>query len=163
MKAGDKSNLAKPSNSRFRQGYYQVKNPHKYIGDETQIIYRSSWEKKFFEFLDNNQYILAWSSETISIPYMKPCMINGNISYKKANYYPDVYVEFIDEHGNEKKQIIEIKPKKQTKKSRSKNPLAKLQENFVYEINMAKWAAAEQWCKANGIEFKIATEKSIFR
>lgn len=159
----EKSNLAKPIKGRFRQGYYTVKNLHKYLGDASEIIYRSSWEQKFFKFLDENPYIIAWSSETIAIPYMKPYMKNGIITYKPATYYPDIYVEFVDQNGNERKQIIEIKPKKQTKKSRSKNTLTKLQENFVYEINMAKWTAAERWCKHNGIEFKIATENSIFR
>ncbi|MFM2010951.1 MAG: hypothetical protein RLZZ479_1342, partial [Bacteroidota bacterium] len=35
----------KPSKkSTYRQGYYVLNNPDKYIGDPTKIIYRSSWE-----------------------------------------------------------------------------------------------------------------------
>jgi hypothetical protein len=30
-------------------------------------------------------------------------------------------------------------------------------------VNMAKWAAADNWCKANGIKFRVVTEYDIFK
>lgn len=150
-------------NSRFRQGLFVSANPHKYLGDASNIVYRSSWELRVFKFLDTNQYILGWVSEPFGIPYMKPVILNGKQIFKKATYYPDVYVEFVDENGNERHQMVEIKPQKQTRKSRSKKTLVKLQENQIFAVNQAKWTAAMQWCNAHGIEFIIATEKSIFR
>lgn len=152
-----------PQKGRWKQDYFIPKNPHKYLGDADKIVYRSSWELKVFKFLDENQYILAWESEPFGIPYMKPTIINGKQTFKKANYFPDVYVEFVDDKGNERRQMVEIKPQKQTRKSRAKKTIVKLQENHTLAINQAKWTAAKQWCDANGIEFVIATEKSIFR
>ena len=151
------------NSSPWRKGKYTPTNPHKYLGDIDNIIYRSSWEKRVFQFLDSNKYIMAWASEPFPIPYMKPCMTNGKMTTKKANYYPDIYVEFIDESGIEKRQLIEIKPEKQTKSSRTRNAVKRLNENYVYAVNSAKWAAAKAWCDAHNIEFVIATEKSIFR
>lgn len=150
-------------NGPHRQNYFHPKNLFKYMGDTDNIIYRSSWEKKVFIFLDENPNILGWASEPFPIPYMKPIMINGKASMKKANYFPDIYVEFIDATGTEKRQLIEIKPDKQTRPSTSRKPTVKLQENYVHAVNTAKWNAAQLWCQHNGIEFVIATEKSIFR
>ena len=134
------------------------------MGDvDKDIVFRSSWEKRVFIFLDENPHILGWASEPFPIPYMKPVMINGKPSMRKANYFPDIYVEFIDANGKERKQLIEIKPEKQTKPSKSRKPTVKLQENYAYEVNTAKWRAAQLWCDHNGVEFVIATEKSIFR
>jgi len=147
----------------WRKGKFIPKNPHKYLGDINKITYRSSWEKRVFRELDDNEFILAWSSEPFGIPYMKPVMVNGVPTVKKALYYPDIYVEYIDADGKERHQMIEIKPSKQTKPSRAKKLNVKLQENYVYAVNTAKWSAAKQWCDAHGIEFIIATEKSLFR
>jgi hypothetical protein len=30
-------------------------------------------------------------------------------------------------------------------------------------MNMAKWAAADSWAKANGIRFRVVTEYDIFK
>jgi hypothetical protein len=116
---------------KYRQGIFEVTNPHKYIGDFSNVIYRSSWEKRAFEFLDKNEYILGWASEPFPIAYMKPVMRNGVLIMKKSRYFPDLYVEFIDANGKERRQLIEIKPLKQTKPSKSRKPTVKLQENYV--------------------------------
>ena len=151
------------STSPYRTGLFTPKNPHKYIGDIDKITFRSSWEKRVFTFLDDNPYILGWASEPFPIPYMKPVFINGRPAFKRANYYPDIYVEFIDKDGMECRQLIEIKPEKQTKLSKSRKPVVRLEENYIFQVNQAKWMAAEAWAKANGVEFMVATEKSIFR
>jgi len=148
----------------WAQNFYAVKNKEKYIGpDINNVVFRSSWEKRFFEFLDNNIYVVAWASEPEPIQYMKP-VPDGDlgVKFKKAKYYPDIYVEYIS-NGVLKKELIEIKPLKQTKPSRSRNPVTKLQENYVLAVNTAKWEAARKWCAAKGIEFKILTEKSLFK
>lgn len=149
----------------WRQNFYEVKNPHKYIGpDLDNVVFRSSWEKHMFEFFDGNPNVLAWASEPYFIEYMKPVNDgHGNVKMKKAKYYPDLYVEYVDADGKLHKELIEIKPEKQTKPSRSRSPTTKLMENYTFAVNTAKWAAAEAWCKERDIEFKKYTEKSIFR
>lgn len=143
----------------FKTGFYKPTNPHKYLGDIDDIEYRSSWELFAFQFLDNNINVIAWASEEIEIPYLKP-LTNGD--FKKANYYPDLYVEFVNSKGEIVKELIEVKPKKQTKASRSKDPKVKLYENYVTAVNMAKWQAAKSWCDAHGISFKVYTEDSLY-
>lgn len=149
----------------WHKNKYVVQNREKYIGpDIDNVIYRSSWEKRFFEFLDNNTYVLAWASEPEPIPYMKPVPNEkGGIRLKPSKYYPDIYVEYVTEDRQFKKEMIEIKPMKQTKPSRSRKPIVKMQENYVLAVNTAKWEAAKKWCDDKGIEFKILTEKSIFK
>lgn len=143
----------------FRTGKFKPKNTHKYLGDIDNIEYRSSWELNVFEMLDGNINVLAWASEEIKIPYLKP-LSNGD--YRLATYYPDVYVEYVNKNGEIIKELMEIKPKKQTKPSRSKNPKVKLTEEYNRAVNMAKWDAAKKWCDSNGITFRIYTEESVY-
>lgn len=142
-----------------KSGEFVPRHPEKYIGSSPVIIYRSSWEQRALEFFDNNPNVVRWSYEDIQIPYLKP-LPNGNL--KKANYIPDAYVEYYNRSGELKKELLEIKPKKQTRRSRTRNVNRKMYENYVYAVNMAKWSAAERWCKIKGIEFRIITEVSIF-
>lgn len=142
-----------------RSGPYMPKNMDKYIGHEVPLTYRSSWELTAFRFFDNNPNVKFWSSESIQIPYMKP-LPNGNM--RPAIYYPDIYVEFVTKTGEYKKELLEIKPKKYTKRSRSKNVQTKLNENYALAVNQAKWEAAKRWCATRGVEFKVLTEQSLF-
>jgi hypothetical protein len=142
-----------------RTGDFYPTRREKYIGKSERITYRSSWEKNALEFFDNNVNVLRWSYEDIIIPYLKP-MQNGNL--KAARYIPDAYVEYRDTSGNIRKELLEIKPKKQTMRSKSRNVNAQMYENYVYAVNMAKWSAAEQWCLSRGIKFRVITEVSIF-
>lgn len=135
-----------------------LKNPKKYIGDLSKLLFKSSWEENMFNFCDNNINITKWGYEIFEIPYMKP-MDNF---FKPAKYYPDLYIEYYDKDKNFIKELLEIKPLKQTKPSRSKRPLVKLMENQTYRVNTAKWEAANKWCKDRGIKFSIITEKSVF-
>lgn len=134
-------------------------HPEKYIGDPDNIIIRSQWELRAFQFCDNNPNVVKWGSEEIAIPYMKP--FPGG--YKPANYYPDLYVEYIDREGNYKRELIEVKPEKFTRASRARKTETKAFENMQYIVNMAKFTAANHWCEKNGIKFTVMTEKSIFR
>ena len=49
------------------KGKYTPKNPIKYKGDPTNIIYRSSWELKFMKWCDLREDVIEWQSEEFSI------------------------------------------------------------------------------------------------
>lgn len=147
-------------NGPYKQGKFTPVHPEKYLGDVTNIVFMSSYELQSFEFLDSNPNVLHWASEEIEIPYMK---IQPDKTFRPAKYYPDLYVEYQDRNGRIQKEVIEIKPLKQTKRSRSRNPATKLQEDYNYAVNILKWDAAKAWCAQRGIKFSISTEKSIFR
>ena len=51
-------------------GKYKPKNPKKYKGDFTNIVYRSMWEKYCFKWCDENSEVKSWSSEETVIPYL---------------------------------------------------------------------------------------------
>ena len=53
--------------SKFAQGPYTVKNTAKYVGNGVPR-YRSGWELAFMRFLDNNDNVMQWASESIQIP-----------------------------------------------------------------------------------------------
>lgn len=142
-----------------RSGKFVPKNREKYIGKAATIIYRSSWELTALEFFDNNPNIIKWSYEDIKIKYLKP-MPDGN--FKLSFYIPDAYVEYVNRSGEYKRELLEIKPRKQTQRSRARNVNQKMYENYVHAVNLAKWQAASVWSESRGIEFKIVTEKSIF-
>ena len=142
-----------------KTGQFIPKNFEKYIGKEPVIIFRSSWEQTALEFFDNNPNVVRCSYEDIVIPYLKP-LENGNL--KRSNYIPDAYVEYYNRKGELQRELLEIKPKKQTARSRTRNVNRKMYENYVYAVNMAKWEAAQRWCDREGIVFRIITEVSIF-
>ena len=142
---------------KFRQGMFKPNNPHKYKGDVNNIRYMSSWELKLQEFLDNNPNVLEWSSETIRIPYIKPT--DGRVHH----YLPDFYVKVKVKDGNIREEIIEVKPFKETRESKARKPSTLLYEQVTYQVNLAKWAAAEAWCKQRGFHFRILTERSLFK
>jgi hypothetical protein len=135
------------------KGLYFPKHAEKYVGDITKVTYRSSWERRFMEFCDNNVNILKWGSEEIRIPYLKPT------TKKIHNYFPDFFIMYRNAKGDIVKEVIEIKPKKEavmTKKSSTYDKVAIV-------INMAKWDAAKQFCDAHGMIFRILTEDSLFK
>lgn len=141
-----------------KKRFYPI-HPEKYMGDFSNIIIRSSWELRVFQFCDNNPNVMRWGSEEIVIPYMKP--FPGGM--KPARYFPDLYVEYINREGMVIKELIEVKPEKFTRASKSRNHTTKAFENMQYVVNMAKFTAANNWCQKNGIKFSILSEKSIFR
>tara|TARA_B100001250_G_scaffold138175_1_gene118265 strand:- start:104 stop:538 length:435 start_codon:yes stop_codon:yes gene_type:complete len=139
------------------KGRFRPKNRKKYNGNPSDIIYRSSWELKFMNYCDNNNKIVKWSSEEIVIPYRCPT------DNKIHRYFPDFYIKYKDMKGKLHEKVIEVKPAKQVKepkvqKRRTKKYLA---EVFTYAKNMAKWEAAEGFCKDRRWEFQILTEKEL--
>jgi hypothetical protein len=137
--------------------YYKVKNPNKYVGNPDNVVYRSSWERKFMIWADKCESVIKWGSEELYIPYIHP------VDKKPHRYFIDFFCIIKDSNGNLNKYLIEIKPEKFTKfpvmpKRKSKRYL---DEIVQYETNKSKFAAAEEFCKVNGLKFIILTEKHL--
>jgi hypothetical protein len=139
------------------KGKYKPINPLKYIGNPTNIIYRSLWERKFMVFCDTNSNILKWSSEEIAIPYY------FNIDKKMHKYYVDFIVQIREKDGSVKTYLVEIKPSKQTKQpEKKKNTKKYIRELIEWEKNQCKWKSAIEYAKKKEWEFKIITENELF-
>lgn len=139
------------------QGYFKPKNPSKYIGNSSNIIYRSSWELKLMGYLDSHPSILKWSSEELAIPYFSP------VDRRLHRYFPDFLIQKKDVKGTTSTVLVEVKPKNQTQPPKKKTRTTKKYINEVktYAINEAKWKAALEYCKDRGWEFMIMTEKEL--
>jgi hypothetical protein len=139
------------------KGKFQPSYSKKYKGDPTNIIYRSLWERKFMMYCDLNENIIEWGSEEIALPYRSP------LDNRVHRYFPDFYIKVRESNGSLKKYLIEIKPKKQTVEPKIKKRKTKA---YIYEVteyakNMAKWKAAEEFCKDRMWEFKVLTEDEL--
>jgi hypothetical protein len=139
------------------KGRYSPKHPEKYKGNPTQIIYRSGWERRLMVYLDENKSVIQWSSEEIAIPYRSP------LDNKIHRYFPDFYVKAIDKNGNITEQLLEVKPKKETREPAKKKRITKqyITEVTTWGKNQAKWKAAEEYCLDRGWQFKLITEDHL--
>lgn len=140
------------------KGKFHPKNPGKYRGNHTNIIYRSLWELRFMRYLDTHKDVIEWSSEEIIIPYISP------IDNKYHRYFPDFYVKMIDQSGQINNMLIEIKPLNQVKEPVNKAGKVTrryLNEVFTYGVNQAKWKAAQEFCSKKNWQFKVLTEKEL--
>ena len=139
------------------KGKYKPTYPKKYLGDPTNIIYRSLWERKFCKYCDLNDNIIKWASEEITIPYRSP------IDNKIHRYFPDFYIKYKDNDGIIKESLIEIKPHKQTIPPMKPKRQTKgyLYEVYEYAKNQAKWEMAKEYCKDRRWEFKVLTENDL--
>ena len=137
--------------SHWAQGPYTVINGAKYVGRGTPR-YRSGWELSFMKFCDTNDHVLQWASESIAIPYRHP------ITGKVTQYIPDFLITYRTRDNTMRAELIEIKPKKQSV-IESK---ASQRDRAAVVVNYAKWAAAHQWCKRQGLVFRVLTEDDIF-
>lgn len=137
---------------KFSQGAFTPKNLNKYVGSKLPFS-RSSWEWVFMTFLDTNPSVLQWSSESVKIPYRDP------LTDRPAIYIPDFLMIYVDKNMKKHVEIIEVKPENQTVLEKvGKNPYNQSQ----YVKNMAKWAAARDYCQQQGIVFRIINESDIF-
>ena len=141
--------MAKP---KYAQGIFIPTNPQKYVGNH-KPKYRSGWEFTFMQFCDKNKNVLQWASEAIIIPYMHP------LTGKRTNYIPDFLVVYENKHGQQRAEIVEIKPKKQSVIESKMSA----QNKLVVAVNHAKWQAANAYCKRNGLLFRVITEDDLFR
>lgn len=143
--------------NKYTQGYFKPKNPEKYLGNPTNIIYRSSWELKLLLYLDKEPKILKYGSEEIIIPYLSP------VDNKIHRYYVDFIIIKLNNEGIKETLLIEIKPLRQTKEPKKPKKISKNYINEVRQwgVNEAKWKAAEEYCKDRKWQFKILTEKEL--
>lgn len=134
-------------------GRFSPKNPKKYRGDPTNIIYRSLWERRVMVHLDENVSVIEWSSEEIVIPYLSP--VDG----RWHRYFPDFFVR--TPQGS---MILEVKPAKQSVEPEVRKKVTKryINEVMTYGVNQAKWKAAEEYCLDRKWKFKVITEKELF-
>jgi hypothetical protein len=139
------------------KGRFSPKNPKKYKGDPTNIIYRSSWEKKTMKYLDEKDAVLEWSSEEIVIPYICPT------DNKRHRYFPDFLVKARMKNGNIQTMIWEVKPKKETREPQKRKRITKqyITEVMTWGKNTAKWSAASEYCLDRGWIFQLITEDEL--
>ena len=138
--------------AKFAQGRFEMKNPAKYVGKKTPLA-RSSWEFVFMRMLDEHPGVENWASESIQIPYRDP------LTGKQTIYVPDFFIVYVDKNKNKHAEVVEVKPSNHT----LREAVGKSQYNQAqYVKNMAKWEAANAWCRQQGIRFRVITENEIF-
>lgn len=137
----------------FRQGLFTPKNPKKYRGDISQIIYRSSWEAALMYWLDINDKVKAWSSESVIVPYVSP------VDNKVHRYIIDFMIE-----TTEGTFLVEVKPQKEClpPRRRQGKRLELLEsEALTFAVNSAKWQAADQYANSQGYKFQVWDEVTL--
>lgn len=153
-----KLNLAPKKRGPYRQGYYKLKNPQKYVGDPNNLIYRSQLEKNFYKLFDENPNFIMFSCEEYSIPYVDTTKFPHEIHH----YYPDATIKVKTKTNEIITYIIEIKPKSQCKPPRKKKNRQKyIKELQTYQININKWTACSEFAEKNGMVFKVLTEEHL--
>jgi DNA-directed RNA polymerase specialized sigma54-like protein len=97
------------------------------------MFYRSSYEKRYLEILEEEETVSSFETEPFRLPYM----FEGSMK----NYVPDVLVTKTDG----KQYLVEVKPQYLTDNSQV----------------LAKASAARVWCESNGVEYVIITESDL--
>jgi hypothetical protein len=140
----------------LHQGKFRPRNPAKYKGDVTNIVYRSGYELKFMNWCDLNDSVQEWGSEEIVIPYRSP------LDNRIHRYFVDFYVKVVNDTVTEM-YLVEVKPHRFTKEPKIPKRRTKrfIQEVKQWGVNLAKWEAAEEFCKDRKWKFKIITEKEL--
>lgn len=137
---------------KFNSGEFIPKNPQKYLGNRNPV-YRSSWERLFMIKLDSHPFVIKWLSEGIAIPYVNP------VEKTMRNYYPDFFIIYMDKKGKIHKEIIEIKPLRESLLEKAKTK----KDILATYVNMAKWKAALKYSHDIGATFRVMTEKNLFQ
>lgn len=140
------------------KGIFKPQNPSKYMGNPTQIVYRSMWERRFMKYCDNSANVIRWASEEVVIPYYNP------LDKKLHRYFVDFLVEIRTPEGV-KTWLVEIKPKKQCREPEKKKRVTRgyITEVQTWITNKAKWEAAKRVSDERGWHFKILTEDDLFK
>jgi hypothetical protein len=134
-------------------GRFIPKNPAKYVGNVNKVMFRSLWELRFMKWLDANPAIIRWGSEELVIPYRKPT--DGMMH----RYFPDMIVMYKHVDGSIRKEIVEIKPYKETVLTKN----ASERDKLALLVNDAKWKAAAAFAEQHGATFRVVTEKTLFK
>lgn len=147
----DIKKLKPKKNGRFKQGYINPKSCKKLYESQKNkpIIYRSSYEKIFIEYLESSKSVESWGSECIGIKYI------DKFDNTEHEYFPD-YVAKI----NGVTHIFEVKPYKQCIPPDKNLP----RDSYTWRTyikNLSKWEATKRFCVQNNMVFKIITEHTI--
>lgn len=137
--------------SKYAQGKYTVKNREKYVGRK-EPTYRSSWEFSFMLFCDNNPNVIQWASEPFMVPYRNP------FTGKNTIYVPDFMMVYIDKDQQKHAEVVEVKPSKEISMENARST----RDRAAVALNMAKWQAAQEFCKQYGMRFRVVTESDIY-
>ena len=139
------------------KGKFKPKNPKKYNGNPSKIVYRSSWEARCMNYFDQNDNIIWWASEEVIVPYKHP--MDG----RYHRYFPDFIIKVRQKNGQSKTMMIEIKPEYQKigPKKQKRKTQRYIKEVVTYAVNQAKWEAAEDYCADRRWEFKVLTENDL--
>lgn len=140
------------------QGRFIPKNKGKYVGNSNMIIFRSSWELHLMKYLDNSPNCIRWGSEELAIPYINPIKTDAAGRNKVSRYFPDFIAMMREADGTITKQIIEIKPWRETQLTAKSTQ----QDKMTFAVNQAKWRAAADYASRNNAKFIVLTEKSLF-
>jgi len=143
---------------RYHQGIFKPKNPSKYRGNVSNIVYRSGWELRLMSHFDLHPGVIWWSSEEKAIPYVSP--VDGRVH----RYFPDFIICVNDAQNKKQTIMVEVKPYAQTQEPVKKNKINKkyINEVFTWGVNQEKWKQAKIYCEDRGWSFKVMTEKEIF-
>ena len=138
-------------------GKFSPKNTNKYLGDPTNIWYRSLWERRVMVHLDDNPSVVGWSNEEIIIPYLSP------VDNRWHRYFPDFFVRVKNKQGVVESMILEVKPKSQSQPPVKKSKITRkyITEVMTWGVNEAKWKAASEYCKDRQWQFKVITEEHL--
>lgn len=143
------------------KGVFVPKHPEKYIGPNLgNITYRSSWELTVMLKFDDHPNVVYWASESIRIPYQNP--LTGKFSV----YVPDFMVVYVDRSGTQHREVMEVKPLKETPgsliESNGRKRRLSQRDKLAQAVNAAKWQAAAQFCAKRQLTFRVLTENSLF-
>lgn len=152
----------KPQRGKVQQGYFTPKNPQKYKGDPSKVVYRSSWELKFLQYCDSNESVIEYAAEPLGIPYINPVL------KKECTYWIDCYMSTRASDGSITQWLIEVKPNKYLtppeppKILTEKKTLNYVRHAKAYIINTAKFNAAKIYAEKRMMRFGIITENFLF-
>lgn len=150
-------------------GRFAPKNPQKYRGDPSNIIFRSLIEYRYMKYFDENSSFLEWSSEELFVYYRFP-IPEKDKKHKIKRYFPDFIVKIRKKDGSEKYIMIEVKCDKESREpapiefgsiQNQKKKRRLIKERVVYEINRAKWEAARKFCEEKNWDFQVLTDKNL--
>lgn len=136
-------------------GKFKPKNPNKYKGDSSNIIFRSLWERACFKWCDETSTVKSWSSEEVVVPYLY------EVDKKAHRYFVDLKINYT----NGETHLVEIKPHKETSPPTYPGKRTKkyINESLTYIKNQNKWEAATSFAKDRGWQFVVWTEKDLQR
>jgi hypothetical protein len=135
------------------KGKYKIKNPDKYLGNPSKVVFRSLWERNAFRWCETNPKVKLWNSEEVVVPY------KYQVDKKLHRYFVDLLIQMEDK----KTYLIEIKPKNQTTppKKRSRKTKKYINEVTTYAKNISKWEAAQEFAEHKGWKFQVWTEETL--